>query len=330
MAIDGSLRSISGLDSQEPRPHLFAAGLGDEGPILVDVTDGVARVASGDLPKHFNEGLAAVATNGENVVVTKDMDARPGDPATLWIDDGYSTSWAQIWDARGVIPSWLSPLMDGEENLRAVGAVRTGDRWELHAWQALEDWFPLNRGHQLYVHVKPSAQSVLTASTEVAVIVAGAVSDQPGTPGAAPQVWSIDDHQGFSDGRWTQHRMASTPDGLTDVAEWDLGWWVAGHRQLRPVVYDFDSRDGASMPVPDTRLDPDHPVVYVAGIPISQPMVLATQSVDGPTVWVREGRDWLQIPAPLGKLSAARTVGDGVYLLIDGALWFRRLPDLRG
>jgi hypothetical protein len=79
--------------------------------------------------------------------------------------------------------------------------------------------------------------------------------------------------------------------------------------------------------MPDTRLDPDHPVVYVAGIPIGRSMVLATQSADGPTVWIQKGRAWLRIPAPVGKLLAASTSDDGVYVLIEGTLWFRSLPD---
>lgn len=45
------------------------------------------------------------------------------------------------------------------------------------------------------------------------------------------------------------------------------------------------------------------------------------------TVWVRKGRAWLRIPAPAGKLLAASTSDDGVYVLIEGTLWFRSLPD---
>ena len=101
----------------------------------------------------------------------------------------------------------------------------------------------------------------------------------------------------------------------------------AGFRDLRPVVYDFDSARGRSIPMPDTRLDPVHPVVYLAGMPIGREMVLATQSADGPTVWVRKSRDWLRIPAPAGKLLAAQTSLDGVYVLIDGTLWFHPFRD---
>jgi hypothetical protein len=322
----------------------FAAGVRDGQPLLVKVVSGSAREVRGGsarevigaFPSAGHNGLGSVVFNADDIFATEELDPADAKRATMWhgaYNLGYFspelTQWEQIWDARGVIPGWLSPLMDGEENLRAVGAVRAKDRWELHAWQANNQWFSLDRGHQLYVHVKPSSRSVLTASTETTVIVAGAISERPDGSGASPQVWWIEDEQGFDDGRWKRAPTASTPDALTDIAQWDLGWWVAGHRKLRPVIYDFDRMFGASMPVPDTRLDPARPGVYVAGIPVGQdPMVLATQSVDGPTVWVQKGKSWLRIPAPAGTLSAAQTVADGVYLLIDGALWFRSMPEV--
>lgn len=330
--IDGVVRSIEEAYCSR---KIFAAGVTDGQPLLLDLMDGAARQVGGDFPNADHNGLGAVVSNSDDVFVTEHLDPEGVKPATMW-HGSYSADlpqetprWGQTWDAPGVLPVWLSPLMDGEEDLRAVGAVRAKGLWELHAWQGLEDWFPLDRGHQLYVHSSPSARSVLTGSTEVSVIVAGDISDRPGGPHAPPQVWAIEDYQGFEHGRWTQQRLGSPPDELTDVAQWDLGWWVAGYSQLRPVVYDFNSHGGATMPVPDTRLDADHPYVYIAGIPILQPMVLATQSADGPTVWVQKGRDWLRIPAPEGKLLAAQTVDGGVYVLIDGGLWFRATSELR-
>jgi hypothetical protein len=131
-----------------------------------------------------------------------------------------------------------------------------------------------------------------------------------------------------SGGRWQHHPTATVPDGLTDVASWDLGWWVAGHRDGRPVVYDFDSGGGAALPVPDTRLDPEHPLTVVAGIPVGgRPLVLATQTVDGPVVWVGEDTDRTRIPGTDGRLSAAQRVVDDVYVVVDGQLWVRTLPE---
>ncbi len=62
---------------------------------------------------------------------------------------------------------------------------------------------------------------------------------------------------------------------------------------------------------------------------MSAPLVLATQSLDGPTLWVSRGRDWQRIAAPPGRLAAASVVGDGVYLLIEGSVWFRELASLK-
>ena len=327
VAIDGSVRSIT---RHSCSPNLLAAGLrvGDQ-PLLVDVTHGVARGFKGELPNRLHHGLSAVATDGANTFVTEDVDPSHAEPATMQLVDQYLTEVIdQPRDRRGSKPLWFWPLMDGEEDFRTVGAVRADGRWELHAWQDFGDWVPMDRGHPLFVSAKPSSRSVLTGSTEAYVIVAGAISDQSGGPDASPQVWTIEDIGGpRTSGRWTRRPLVPAPDALTDVASWEVGWWVAGHRDLRPVVYDFDSRDGAGIPMPATRLDPRHPVVYVAGIPISRSMVLATQSADGPTVWVRSGRNWLRIPAPAGKLLAAQTSDDGVYVLIDGTLWFRSMPD---
>ena len=330
--VDGSVRVIT---DGHCWTDTFAAGVRDGQALLLKITSGAAREVRGAFPSAHHNGLGGVVFNGDDVFVTEELDPARAKPATMWHGAYYQgyfsperTPWEQIWDARGVMPGWLSPLMDGEENLRAVGAVRAKDRWELHAWQASDGWFSLDRGHQLYVHAKPSPQSVLTASTETGVVVAGAISDRPDASDPSPQVWTIEDEQGFEDGRWKRSLMASTPDALTDIAQWDLGWWVAGYHQLRPVIYDFNDGGGASMPVPETHLDPARPGVYIAGIPIGQPMVLATQSVDGPTVWVRKGKTWLRIPAPAGTLSAAQTVKDGVYVLIDGTLWFRAAPSI--
>lgn len=235
----------------------------------------------------------------------------------------------RLRDPQGGEASWVSPLLDGEEDLRVVGAVRTGDRWQLHAWQAVGDseWLALDRGTQLSLLAEPGPSSVLTDTTETTVVVAGDVADASGRAG----VWSLGDMPELSGGRWEHHATESVPDDVTDVASWDLGWWVAGHRDGRPVVYDFDDPGGgAALPVPGTRLDPEHPLVLVAGVPVGRPMVLATQSESGPAVWVAEDGGWSRTPAPSGRLSAAQRVGDGVYVVVDGALWYRDLPAAAG
>jgi hypothetical protein len=49
-------------------------------------------------------------------------------------------------------------------------------------------------------------------------------------------------------------------------------------------------------------------------------------SPTGPTVWVaRAGAGWSRIAAPRGRLTTARRVGSGVYLVVDGRRWYRAL-----
>jgi hypothetical protein len=302
--------------------------------LLAEVSDGVARGFRGELPNSLHNGLSAVVDGDIGISVTEDLDPARAVPARMRFVDEYVTKEIdQPGSVRGTKPVWLSPLMDGEGDFRAVGAVMADGRWELHAWQNTDSapWKPMDRWHTLYVFAKPSSRSVLTGSTEGQLIVAGAISERPGRHGASPQLWTIDDIGGEpTNGRWTRWPLTPTPDALTDVASWEVGWWVAGHRNLRPVVYDFDADlGGTSMPMPVTRLDPEHLVVYVADEPIAQGMVLATQSADGPTVWIQKRRGWLRIPAPAGKLSAASRNNDGLFMLIDGALWFRPLAGAR-
>lgn len=323
--VEGTVRAIAGLDSGDPPPHLLAVGDDDGTPLLVDVTDGRATplppAAEGDSWTPPDEGYQHVDGNGDLVALVGRDD--PG--ALLLHHEWLAYPPERLRDAQGREAAWVSPLLDGEGNLRVVGAVRSGDRWQLHAWQAVGDgeWLALDRGRQLTLLAEPGPSAVLTGTTETTVVVAGEVADVTGRPG----VWSLYDTPAESGGRWQQHPTETVPDGVTDVASWDLGWWVAGHVDGRPVVYDFDDPGtGAALPVPGTRLDPDHPLVLVAGVPVGRPMVLATQSEAGPAVWVAEDGGWSRTPAPSGRLSAAQRVGDGVYVVVDGALWFRHLP----
>ena len=323
--VGGTVRDVFGLDSGDPPPHLHAVGDDDGEPLLVDVTDGRARrlpdPAQGEGWTPPDGGYQSVVGNGDLIALTGR--AEPG--VLLLHHEWIASPPERLRDPHGREASWLSPLLDGEEGLRVVGAVRVGDTWELHGWQAVGDdeWLALDHGRQLRLLAEPGAGTVLTGTTETTVVVAGQIADDSGRPG----VWSLSDLPEESGGRW-QHRPTETvPDGFTDIAYWDLGWWVAGHREGRPVVYDFDDPGGGvALPVPDTRLDPDHPLVLVAGVPVGRPLVLAAQSEDGPAVWVHEDGGWSRTRAPSGRLSAAQRVGDGVYVVVDGALWYRSLP----
>jgi hypothetical protein len=334
--VPGTVRSVV------PAEDVIVAGEDAGRPVIAKVTRGSARRLPAGGPPSPHDGLAAADFDGESLVVAERPPVDPATPATVWqvdysqLRDGVPAAWRrdEIRDGTGRAASWLRPLLDGEEDYRAVGAVRLGSRWALHAWMAWDTWRPLDRDEQLYLSGSPEA--LRTGATETTVVVAGAVSDRPDAP-ATPQVWSLRDER-FEDpdapGRWTRLPTATTPDAFTDVADWDLGVWVAGHRKLRPVVYDFDSPQGPQgpagreLPVPDTRLDPRHPVVLVAGTPVTTTMVLATQSVDGPAVWVARdarGSGWTRVAAPPGVLEAAVTVPGGIYLVLDGALWYRPL-----
>ena len=323
--VPGTVHAITGLDSGDPPPHLHAVGEDDGEPLLVDVTNGRGRElpdpAEGSSWTPPDGGYQAVDGNGDVIALVGRTD--PG--AVLLHHEWLAYPPFRLADAQGREASWVSPLLDGEENLRVVGAVRADDTWEVHAWQDVGDdgWLALDQGRQLRLLGEPSPDTVLTGTTETTVVVAGDVVDERGRGG----VWSLSDLPEESGGRWQHHPTQTVPEGVTDVASWDLGWWVAGHRDGRPVVYDFDEPGlGAALPVPDTRLDPEHPVVLVAGIPVGQPMLLATQSEDGPALWADGGAGWQRTSVPAGRLSAAQRVGDGVDVVVDGVLWFRDLP----
>ncbi len=68
--IDGVVRSIQGIDSAEPPPHLLAAGATGERPLLVDVTDGVPEEIVADLPNRYRAGLDSVTSNCDAIAVT--------------------------------------------------------------------------------------------------------------------------------------------------------------------------------------------------------------------------------------------------------------------
>jgi hypothetical protein len=331
IGVPGTVRSVARASD------LLVAGEQGGRPTLGVVRDGAyTALHVVDGPR---DGVRSVDTNGESVVLSERTDVAAGEPATLWSaawfgDDVLYADWTRerLADRQGRPASWLQPLLDGEEDYRAIGAVRRGAVWSLHGWMAFDGWKPLDRGEQLYTRAAPA--TLLTGTTETTVVVAGEVSGSARTPPGPPQVWSLDDSlavDASSPGRWVRRPMASVPDALTDVASWDLGWWVAGHRDLRPVVYDYDrigGPAGAELPVPDTKLDPEHPTVVVAGAPVTTAMVLATQSADGVAAWVDEGKGrWTRIPGPPGVLSAAVLMWDGrgLYLVVDGDLWYRRV-----
>lgn len=317
--------TVQALFGSEWGPPLVVAGEDDGQPLLAEVTRSETRplpeAAEGRSFTPPDGGYQAVQSNGDVIALV----GREDPSAVLLHHEWIPYAPQHVQDEVGRAAAWVSPVLDGEGHARVVGAVRTADGWRLHAWQAEgdDDWLALDSGEQLQVTAEPGTGTLLTATTEVTVVVAGAVAALGAADDGEPQVWSIDDMPELSGGRWQRHPLATAPDALTDLVAWDLDWWVAGHREGRPVVHDGA---GAHLPVPDTRLDTAHPLVLVAGMPVSRPLVLATQSVDGPVVWLDEGGSWSRTPAPPGRLSAAQLVDQIVYVVVDGALWFRDLP----
>ena len=123
---------------------------------------------------------------------------------------------------------------------------------------------------------------------------------------------------------WERELLIPTPDEVTDVLCWEVGCWIAGSRDLAPVVYDYDESDGDEMDVPKVSLDPNNPIVLIANMPLGDmPLVLAVQSTDGPMVWTETTDGWVSTSTPAGALMAARQTEDGIYLIIDEDLWFR-------
>ena len=338
LAIAGHVRDIAGPGRYGS--EAVAVGVDRDGrPMVVTMTGTVARkLACSFRSSAAHDGLASVGTDWENTaVVTR---ARPGtgeQPEIWWSAPEISalgTSCSATRDAlprdrAGVRPVWIEPLADGEEDYRFVGVVpdpgapRTGGA--VHVWDGGLRPAPIESS-PLYVQRNPYAPELLVGTTETTVDVAGSLSRDRADPGA-PSLWEIEmplDERAVS--KWQRIPLRPAPDVITDIAYWELGEWVAAARQRRPVVYDFDRGTG-TMPVPDTRLDARHPTVLIgAAEPDHGPALLATQSVDGPTAWLRTGTGYRRIPAPRGHLEDATMSGHRLYLLVDGAVWTRALP----
>lgn len=183
------------------------------------------------------------------------------------------------------------------------------------AWDS-DNYVPADVPDQLYVR---AGRPLFGTLTEGSRIVAGDLSTGHQAPAAAGAWWMPDYRHSDDDARWRRVPLQLDPDAITDLRGSQSHWWLAGHRDLRPLVWTERSPGRPDLPPPpDAVLDPDHPLVLIA---CRRPLALATQTPDGPTLWTG-GTPWTRVPAPPGRLEEAFVDDSGVYLVIDRQLWY--------
>lgn len=317
-----------------PPPHLTAVGVKDGKPLIGYVVDGELTEIPFRSEGARGGGLRAMTDDGANISVTDDTDPRAGEPARLW--NGYSdppdpniispmTEEEALRTTAGLQPVWLAPLSTSED-FGVIGVVRENDRWRVHGWLADVKLAQLDEGARLYLRGTPSSERLLTGMSEGLMIAAGEVTGGVLDTSRTPQVWTLEANYGPErKSTWMNVPLDPVPDGVTDIAAWESGWQLAGHKDLAPVVYDFDEGDGETLDVPSTRLDPDHPGVFIY-LNVGAPPILATQSVDGSKVWFKADGRWRDIAAPEGRLQGVEFAGEELYLLIDGSIWHTQAP----
>ena len=84
-------------------------------------------------------------------------------------------------------------------------------------------------------------------------MVAGSLSTDARVAPRAPSLWTgaagID-----RPGHWGRVALRPAPDVITDISDWEVGYWVAGASGSRPVIYQFD--DGKrQFPILNTGLE---------------------------------------------------------------------------
>lgn len=131
---------------------------------------------------------------------------------------------------------------------------------------------------------------------------------------------------------WEPFELVEQLDAVTDLVD---GCWVAGHRDLRPVLTTTAETGPTTHELP-VDLDPDHPQVLV----IERQDLVALQSVDGPQLWAHVDGTWTGSPLPPGRLDAAihvQPVGPSdywedvetdnrIFVALDGQIWHTPYP----
>ena len=138
-------------------------------------------------------------------------------------------------------------------------------------------------------------------------------------------MWVIDGFDYEPSTGWRRARLDPVPDAVTDVDTWPLGYWVAGHRGQRPLVYDFDKGGGELLDLPDVRLDADDPTVLVHDMASSVPFV-GVQAERGPSVWYCVDGDWRELRLPDGELREIQATEHWLYVQLGDEIWYAELP----
>ncbi len=325
--VEGVISDVDGTYTE----LLTVVGTARDGRPLVAAVDGdhLTQVAS-KVPDAYGTGATSATGNVENDGFVQQAAPALGLPARLflgYIDPEYGDGLFEEWHRStlvhpdGAPTPWASLLLDDEGDVRAVGARREHGAWRAHLWEAHPDdgrWRLTERGPGPRLRAEPSARTLVTSTEEVRVYVAENAA-------ARARLWSIDADP-YHPTRWRSEDLEGGADTVTDVLSWAVGSWVAGTREDHAVVWDLD-HVGGEVDLPDVELDPGSPLVRVLRLPIGdQQPAVAVQQPDGPSVWVRAESGWRELEAPPGRMSLAAATAQGLYLVIDGELWFRPLP----
>jgi hypothetical protein len=170
-----------------------------------------------------------------------------------------------------------------------------------------------------------AADPLLLAASDCEVVVAGRLKAGAAEP--ALQMWSVPVFQG--DEGWTQIPLDPLPDALTDADNGSTDWWLAGHAQGHPVVYD---RRGAGEVL--THIAVEHPDarVYLADPPSRDGMIIVVWDGERPATFYLQGGDgWRMGMVPEGEVTGARANLDPagqrrLWVVADGLLDWVDLP----
>lgn len=170
-----------------------------------------------------------------------------------------------------------------------------------------------------------ATDTLLVAASDCEIVVAGLLRADGSEP--ALQMWSVPVFQ--EEEGWHQIPLAPEPDALTDADNESTDWWLAGHAQGHPVVYDGA---GTGQVLTHITLESADARVFLAAPPSGSGMVLVVQDDDRPGLFYAQLDDgWQTGTVPKGEVIAARANVDPagqrrLWVVIDGLLHWVDLP----